>query len=140
MFCCKVLLRWREIKSANLFPPSASSHWGLFNKELSSYFRRAHCCGLKATYIPKRWLSSRRRLVPEGCTWLAPGKAVILGKSLSLLVSYGLLHEEHAVFSLIPAYAVGCFDSFSNETQFLEILTPTSSRDMHVMAPHLPHK
>ena len=84
--------------------------------------------------------SSWRGLVPEGCTWLVPGKAGISGKPISLLVSYGQLHEEHAVFRLMPAHAVGRFDSFSNETQFLEILTQTSSRDVRVMAPRLPHK
>lgn len=70
----------------------------------------------------------------------APGKAGISGKPLSLLVSYRQLHKERDVFRLIPADAVGHLDSFSNEAQFLESLTQTSSRDMHVTAPHLPHK
>lgn len=86
--------------------------------------------------MTSRW----RDLVAEGYTWLVPGEGGISGKPLSLLVGYRLLHEEHVVLRLIPAHAVGCFDYFSKETQFLVILTQINLRDMHVTAPHLPHK
>jgi len=86
--------------------------------------------------MTNRW----RDLVPEGCTWPVPGKAGISGKPLSLLIIYGLLHKKHAILRLVAAHAMGCFDSFSNETQLISILAQTSSRHVHVMRSHLPHK
>lgn len=86
--------------------------------------------------MTSRW----RDLVAEGCTCLVPGQAGISGKPFSLLVSNGQLLEDHTVSRVIPAHALRCFDSFSNETQLLEILNQTDSRDVRVMAPHLSYK